>query len=121
MLTRELVAAFIEADPEFVHELEDAADVQRLLDELVRFRKTSGLRQRDVAERMKVSQPTVSEFESESSDPRLATVQRYARAVGARVRLKVEFPPSNLVRQEDWSRSVGWKSTRSSASKSWAV
>ncbi len=41
---------------------------------------------------MGVRQPTVSGFEKGSSDPRLSTVQRYARALDARVRLVLEIP-----------------------------
>lgn len=115
MADQSLFSAFLEADSEFVHELEDAEDVQRILDELVRHRKSSGLRQSDVAKRMKVSQPRVSDFESESSDPRLATVQRYARAVGVRLRLKVEYPAAHVSFDRSRPRSYGWKRQRGSA------
>ena len=41
---------------------------------------------------MGVRQPTVSGFETEDSDPRLSTLQRYARAVEARLRLVLVIP-----------------------------
>lgn len=61
-------------------------DVERridLLKTLVEMRKDVGLTQKQIARRMGVGQSTVSGFETEGSDPRLSTVQRYARAVEA--------------------------------------
>jgi DNA-binding XRE family transcriptional regulator len=76
-------------DPGFRAAFEDADDLHRTLDRLVALRKAKGLSQKEVAERMGVRQPTVSGFETEGSDPRLSTLQRYARAVDARLRLIV--------------------------------
>jgi transcriptional regulator with XRE-family HTH domain len=61
-----------------------------LLDTLVARRRDLGLTQKQVADRMGVRQPAVSGFETESSDPKISTVQRYARAVNAYVRFAVE-------------------------------
>ncbi len=41
---------------------------------------------------MGIKQPAISEFENEASDPRLSTLQRYARAVEARIRIIMEMP-----------------------------
>lgn len=71
---------------------EDAEELHRLLDSLVGLRQAQKLSQTTVARRMGVRQPTVSGFETEGSDPRLSTLQRYARAVEARLRLAVELP-----------------------------
>ena len=76
-------------DPAFRTAFEDAEDLHRALDSLVALRKALGLSQKAVAERMGVRQPTVSGFETEGSDPRVSTLQRYARAVDARLRLIV--------------------------------
>jgi transcriptional regulator with XRE-family HTH domain len=78
-------------DPGFKAALEDAEDLQRLLDTLIALRRERGLSQTDVALRMGVRQPTVSGFEKQS-DPRLSTLHRYARAVEARLRFIVESP-----------------------------
>lgn len=70
-------------DPEY---LAASIDVDRrfdLLKTLVGFRKKLALTQAQVARRMGVGQSTVSGFETEGGDPRLSTVQRYARAVEA--------------------------------------
>lgn len=70
---------------------EDKSAVQHLLDRLVGFRKHLKLSQLEVARRMGVGQPSVSGFETEQSDPRVATVQRYARAVEARVEFRISW------------------------------
>lgn len=82
------------SDPQFRAAFEDAEDLQDILDSLVKLRKALNLSQTTVAHRMGVKQPTVSGFETESSDPRLSTLQRYARAVEARIRLTLEMPAS---------------------------
>lgn len=68
-------------NPETRTHYEDAQSRSSLIDVLVKLRKTLGITQTEVARRMGVKQPTVSGFENEGSDPRLSTVQRYARAV----------------------------------------
>lgn len=70
---------------------EDQRSLQGVLDRLVGFRKALRLTQAEVARRMGVKQPTVSGFETEVSDPRLSTLQRYARAVEARIEIKVHW------------------------------
>lgn len=64
---------------------EDSQNRHRAIDALVRVRNRLGLTQTEIARRMGVKQPTVSGFETEGSDPRLSTLQRYARAVDATV------------------------------------
>lgn len=53
-----------------------------LRQELVQMRKTHGITQRELADRMGVSQSTVAGFETEDADPRFSTIQRYCRAIG---------------------------------------
>jgi transcriptional regulator with XRE-family HTH domain len=60
-------------------------DHWRMIEELIGLRKKHKLSQADVAFRMGVTQPTVSEFESDDSNPTLSTIRRYAMAVGARL------------------------------------
>lgn len=79
-------------NPEIRAAYEDATQRHRLLDTLVALRKRLGLTQTEVARRMGVKQPMVSEFENEGSDPRLSTIQRYARAVEGTVRWQVCVP-----------------------------
>jgi transcriptional regulator with XRE-family HTH domain len=86
------VAERIATDPGFKGTLEDAEEARRLVDSLIALRKQCQLSQVEVAKRMGVRQPTVSGFEKEPSDPKLSTLQRYARALDARLRLVLEVP-----------------------------
>lgn len=79
-------------DPGFRAAFEDAQQKHRLLDSLIGLRRTRGLNQTQVAKRMGVGQSTVSGFETEDSDPRFSTLQRYARGVGAELRVGVSVP-----------------------------
>lgn len=79
-------------DPEFRAAYEDEMLRHKLLDSLVSLRKALKLTQSEIAKRMQVRQPTVSGFETEASDPKFSTVQRYARAVGARILARVDLP-----------------------------
>lgn len=63
---------------------EERAACAELVSELVRLRVESGMSQRQLAEEMGVAQATVSALEAGLRDPRLSTLRRYARAVGAR-------------------------------------
>lgn len=72
---------------------EDAADAERLVDTLVEMRTEQGITQADLAERMETTQSAVSKFERAGGDPRLSTLQRYARAVNARLRWVVSTSP----------------------------
>lgn len=94
-----------------------ADDRDDLMTALVALRRAHGLTQKDMAERMGVSQPTVAAFEHYDSNPTLATLQRYAMAVGAILSTQViddcgEGVPS------DWSapleRSVRLRAPRTS-------
>jgi transcriptional regulator with XRE-family HTH domain len=79
-------------DPGFRAAYEDAEARSRLLDHLVNIRRCFRLTQIEIAKRMQTTQSTVSEFESGATDPHLSTLQRYARAVTARLLIKVEMP-----------------------------
>lgn len=77
-----------------------------LLRSLAALRKKHGLTQAQVAERMMVSQPAVASFERYDANPTLATIRRYAMAVGARLRTEVidDCEPERV--SEDWGRAV---------------
>jgi predicted transcriptional regulator len=61
--------------------------VADLVAELVAMRHAAGLSQHEVAERMGTSQPAVARLEAGQVDARMSTVQRYAAAVGAQLKL----------------------------------
>lgn len=56
---------------------------------LIRVRRKSGLSQKDVADRLGVTQQSIYKFERYDSDPKASTVRRYANAVGAIVEHRV--------------------------------
>lgn len=61
-----------------------------LKDELIALRKKHELSQDEVADRMGVTQPTVSQLERDDSNPTLRTVQKYANAVMGALELNVK-------------------------------
>lgn len=79
-------------DPAFAAAYEDTEARQRLLRGLVAQRKVMRLRQVDVAARMQTKQSFVSDLERGVTDPQLSTLQRYARAVAARLEFRIDLP-----------------------------
>ena len=76
--------------PEFAEAFEDASARSDLAGSLRQIRKASGQTQRQVAHAMGTTQSAISDLERGESDPQLSTVQRYSRAVGAKIRFSVE-------------------------------
>jgi transcriptional regulator with XRE-family HTH domain len=74
-------------DPAFAASYEDAGYRENLLRELIARRRDCAMSQTAVATRMGISQSTLSEFEGGVGDPRISTLQRYARAVGGHLRV----------------------------------
>lgn len=103
---------------------EDAQSRGRLVDRLVELRRRLGLTQSHVAAAMGVKQPTVSGFETEGSDPRLSTIQRYARSVDAlfvwdiQPRNQVLRPDTYVSQNRDVQISVN-HAAPSSRARSW--
>jgi transcriptional regulator with XRE-family HTH domain len=72
-------------DPEFLGHFRDAQIRSELLGQLVEARNAVRLTQAQIASAMGTTQSAISELESGATDPRLSTLQRYARAVGSEV------------------------------------
>ncbi|OLT21163.1 hypothetical protein BJF81_15680 [Ornithinimicrobium sp. CNJ-824] len=91
-----------------------------LMEGLVELRERHGLTQDDVAKRMGVSQPAVSQLERAEANPTLLSVRRYALAVGARLRTEVisDLEPVHVA-QPEGSRSWTTPRTVDSADVSW--
>jgi ribosome-binding protein aMBF1 (putative translation factor) len=87
-------------DEDFAAAHADEQDFLRLMDALAAQRAELGLSQREVAQRMGTSQSAVSELERLEADPRVSTLQRYARALGGRLRFDVGFATSDSVEVE---------------------
>jgi transcriptional regulator with XRE-family HTH domain len=79
-------------DPAFAGAYEDARSRSALLAQLIKVRKDLKLTQKQVAERMGTTQSAISELEGGASDPQFSTLQRYARAVTAKLVLSLDLP-----------------------------
>ena len=77
-------------DPEFRRSYDELGPELALARALIEARLAAGLTQEEVARRMGTSQPVVARLES-GHKPSLKTLERYAAAVGAR--LKIEIVP----------------------------
>jgi len=96
-------------DPEVDAARHDAGARARLVRALVRVRASGHLTQREVAGRMKTTQSAVSDLEKGVTDPRLSTLQRYARAINCRLDLElVEDAPDSS--GSVWSSMVHFRS-----------
>lgn len=59
-----------------------------LMDRLVELRQERGLTQSEVAARLGTSQPVIARLEAGGRDPRLSTLERYARVLGVDLDLR---------------------------------
>jgi transcriptional regulator with XRE-family HTH domain len=78
------------ADPRLAGAIADAECRSDLLLFLINCRVGQRISQATVADAMDTTQSAVSELEGGGTDPRLSTLQRYARALGCVMRLHVE-------------------------------
>ena len=80
-------------DPAFVREYDALEEEFALVDELLRARKEAGLTQAEVAERMATQPSVVARLEAgggrQRHSPSIATLQKYAEAVGCRLEIKM--------------------------------
>ena len=79
-------------DPEIRAAMGDAEERLAITEALRASRTQSGLSQKYVAAEMRTTQSAVSDFERGETDPQLSTIQRYARATGAKVRILIDRP-----------------------------
>lgn len=96
--------------PEVAEAYGELAEEFAFLDEVLRARAESGLTQSEVAARMGTTQSAVARLESAEPkhSPSVATLQKYAKALGCKVEIK-------LVREG--SRSYAHRGGRASAPK----
>jgi len=67
-----------------------ARSENHLIRELIAVRQRRGLKPAEVARKMGVDRSVVTRFESGGTNPTMATINRYAEAVGAMIRYTVE-------------------------------
>lgn len=122
MTSKESNSKNIKMTDELLAAIADVKESHALLDSLVDHRNRLKLSQKEIATRMGVSQSTVAGFESEMNDPRISTVQRYARAIGMRVGFKVESKsPTASPMMPNWLDS-SWSDEPGNPSRlGWAV
>ena len=93
MLSHKQLIKKMLAKPTVKAQYEAQKDEFALFDELVKARAKAGLTQADVAKRMGTQVPAISRLESAgrppSHSPSIATLQRYAEAVGCRLVVKL--------------------------------
>jgi DNA-binding XRE family transcriptional regulator len=94
MLTHKRLVKKMLANPAVRAEYDAQAEEYALLDELLRARRRAGLTQAEVAARMGTKTPAVARLEggggSRKHSPSVATLRKYARAVGCRLKIRLE-------------------------------
>ena len=63
---------------------------QDLMDELVAARESQGISQKEMGERMGISQSAVAQFELSSANPTMSSIIRYANSLGIELSLKTK-------------------------------
>ena len=90
MKTLKTLKAELLADPATHAEYVSVTREFEMARELIAARSRAGLTQGEVAERMGTTQSVVARLESGRRAPSMRTVQRYAKAVGARAVVHLE-------------------------------
>ena len=90
-MTLKTLKAELLAQPQTRAEYEALAEEFDMARELIAARGRAGLTQGEVAQRMGTTQSAVARLESGTRMPSLRTVQRYASAIGARARVRLEI------------------------------
>ncbi len=78
--------------PEVVQGAEERADEMRLAMRIADIREMCNVTQAELAEAMRIKQPTIAGLEREGNDLRLSTLKRYVEAMGGRVFLGIDLP-----------------------------
>jgi DNA-binding XRE family transcriptional regulator len=98
MLSHDEFVAKLLSDPEVKAEYDAMEDESALFDEFLKARRHAGLTQAEVAARMGTKPPAVARIEagggSKKHSPSIATLRRYAAAVGCK--LKIELVPLRI-------------------------
>src|SRR5438876_8323168 len=93
MMTHKVLVRKMLRDPTVQAEYDALAEEFALLDELLKARRQAGLTQAEVAARMGTQTPAVARLESGGGSrrhsPSVATLRKYARAVGCRLEIRL--------------------------------
>jgi transcriptional regulator with XRE-family HTH domain len=91
MRTLEKALAKQMKNPEFRAEYEALEPEFAIIQAMIDARKTSGITQKQLAEKTGIAQSDISKMETGNANPSLKTLQRLA--TGMEMKLKVEFVP----------------------------
>jgi ribosome-binding protein aMBF1 (putative translation factor) len=100
---------FPDADWDSPEMIAVSEDIDSLIDFTILLRNTrraESVTQAQMAEHLSTTQSSVSEFERIGGDPRIQSLQRYARAIGYRVRLELEKVASHPQNQDQPPQAV---------------
>src|SRR5215469_18589283 len=93
MMTHKAFVKKMLSQPAVKAEHDAQAEEFALLDELLKARRRAGLTQAEVAARMGTKTPAVARLEagggSQQHSPSVATLRKYARAVGCRLEIRL--------------------------------
>jgi len=96
MMTHKAFVKKMLKQPAVKAEYDAQAEEFALLDELLKARRQAGLTQAEVAARMGTKTPAVARLEagggSQRHSPSVATLRKYARAVGCRLEIRLRRP-----------------------------
>lgn len=96
MLTHEEMVKKMLDEPAVKEEYDAQAEEFAFLDELLRARQRAGLTQAEVAARVGTKTPAVARLEagggSQRHSPSIATLRRFAKAVGCRLEVRLRSP-----------------------------
>jgi transcriptional regulator with XRE-family HTH domain len=101
------------ARPEVKKAYDQLAEEFAFLDEVLKARSASGLTQAEVAARVGTTQSAIARLESPSSShsPSVGTLQKYARALGYRVEIKLVPDTGSTGRTVTRAKNVARRST----------
>jgi len=80
-------------DPEFKKEYDSLRPEFAIIQAIIDARKSTGMTQKELAEKTGITQGDISRLENGSANPSLRTLQRLAHGMG--MTLKLEFVPSS--------------------------
>lgn len=85
----EIIEERTRSTPDFPAMVEEAFQLRVLLRELGDARRAAGLPRTAVAARMRTSESSVARLEAAITDPKFSTIERFAAAVGKRIRWEI--------------------------------
>lgn len=83
------VKARLLEDPETARAYDEAAEEYAAMEAMIRARAQSGVTQAELAERMGTTQSAIARLEGGRVSPSVATLQKYARALGKRLKIEM--------------------------------